>query len=87
MKYSVYILKCADGTLYTGSTNDIDKRLQAHNESPRGARYTKARRPVSLAYTESFLGKTAKGKALKREFAIKQLTRLEKLELVTKREK
>ncbi len=75
-------MKCADGTLYTGSTNDIDKRLLAHNYSPNGARYTKSRRPVMLVYSESFKGKKAKSLALKREWSIKNLTRVEKIALV-----
>ncbi len=77
--YFVYMVACADGTLYTGSTNDLDRRVEAHNASPRGARYTKARRPVSLAYSEACAGK---GEALRREHAIKRLSRQAKLELI-----
>jgi putative endonuclease len=77
--YLVYILECADGTLYVGITNDIEKRLIAHNSGKTGARYTKGRRPVSVVYTEEC---GAKGSALKREAAIKKLTRLQKLELI-----
>ncbi len=79
--YSVYMVRCADGTLYTGSTNDVEKRLLAHNSSSRGAKYTKPRRPVLLAYVESFKGKNAKSQALKREYVLKRLTRSEKLSL------
>ena len=66
-----YMLKCSDGTLYTGWTNDLDKRVEAHN-SGKGAKYTKARRPVELAYYEEF---ETKEQAMKREYAIKQLGR------------
>ncbi len=75
MPYFVYILECADGTLYCGSTNDVDRRLRAHNGLKSGAKYTRARRPVVVRHTEQF--KTA-GAAKKREAAIKSLTRAEK---------
>lgn len=73
-----YMLKCSDGTLYTGWTNDLDKRVEAHN-SGKGAKYTKARRPVELAYYEEF---ETKEQAMKREYAIKQLGRKEKQKLI-----
>lgn len=79
MNHSIYILKCADGTLYTGYTNDVDRRVKAHNEEKFGAKYTKARRPVELVYTESF---EDKGDAMRREIEIKKLTRAEKLSLI-----
>ena len=79
MKYYVYILECADGTLYVGSTNNIEKRVIAHNTSKSGAHYTKIRRPVTFKYHETFANKS---KALKREHAIKQLSRADKLALV-----
>ena len=72
------MLKCSDGTLYTGWTNDLEKRVEAHN-SGKGAKYTKARRPVELAYYEEF---ETKEQAMKREYAIKQLGRREKQELI-----
>ncbi len=75
----VYILTCADGTLYTGVTNDIEKRVLAHNEAKTGAKYTKARRPVVLSYTET---QNSRGEALKREAVIKKLTRTEKKLLI-----
>lgn len=75
--YHVYILKCFDGTLYTGSTNDIEKRIVAHNAG-KGAKYTRGRTPVALKYSESF---ETKGEALKREAEIKHLSRKDKLEL------
>ena len=72
------MLKCSDGTLYTGWTNDLEKRVGAHN-SGKGAKYTKARRPVELAYYEEF---ETKEQAMKREYAIKQLGRKEKQKLI-----
>ncbi len=79
--YYVYILVCHDGTFYTGYTPNLGRRLQTHNHS-RGAKYTKARLPVYLVYHEVFLDRH---EALSREYQIKQLTRLQKLELVTSR--
>jgi putative endonuclease len=76
--YYIYVLECADKTLYVGSTNDIEKRLHTHNNSKQGAHYTKIRRPVVLKYSESF---DTKSEALKRECAIKKLTRAGKLRL------
>lgn len=73
-----YILRCSDGTLYTGWTNDIKRRLEAHN-SGKGAKYTKPRRPVALAYIEYF---DTKEEAMSREYAIKRLTRAKKEELI-----
>ena len=75
------MLKCSDGTLYTGWTNDLEKRVEAHN-SGKGAKYTKARRPVELAYYEEF---ETKEQAMKREYAIKQLGRKEKQKLIAGR--
>lgn len=77
MNYT-YILKCADNTLYCGWTNHLEKRLKAHNEG-KGAKYTKARRPVALAYYEEFL---TKEDAMRREAAIKKLSRKDKLKLI-----
>ena len=74
----VYILECADGTLYTGWTTDLERRLQAHN-SGRGARYTRGRRPVRLAYREEQSDRSA---AQRREAAIRRLSRADKLKLV-----
>lgn len=76
--YYVYILKCRGGTLYVGSTNDIKKRLEAHNAG-KGAKYTRGRLPVKLKYTESFV---TKGEALKREAEIKKYSRVKKLSLL-----
>lgn len=76
MSYVVYILQCSDGTLYTGSTKDLEKRVHAHNNLKGGAKYTRARRPVELVYSESCESLSA---ARKREAEIKRLTREEKL--------
>jgi len=76
--YYVYILNCKDDTLYCGYTDDINKRLEVHN-SGKGAKYTKSRLPVNLVYKEEF---DTKVEAMKREYAIKQLTRKEKLLLI-----
>ena len=73
MGYLVYILRCGDGTLYTGCTNDLPRRLQAH-QSGRGAKYTRSRLPVELVYQEAVPDRSA---ALRREAAIKRLYRLE----------
>lgn len=80
MSYFVYILECADKTLYAGYTNNLDRRLYNHNNSKTGAHYTKIRRPVVLKYSESF---ETKSEALKREYVLKQLSRAEKLNLFT----
>lgn len=74
----VYILKCSDNTLYTGWTTSLEKRLKAHN-SGKGAKYTKPRLPVEIVYFEEFEDKK---EAMKREYAIKQLSREEKLNLI-----
>lgn len=77
MNYT-YIVKCSDGSLYTGWTTDIEKRIEAHNAG-KGAKYTKARRPVELVHLEEF---STKEEAMKREYAIKQLTRKAKEALI-----
>lgn len=77
-KHYVYILRCADDTLYTGWTTDVKKRVVTNN-SGKGAKYTRARLPVELVYTEEFDDKI---EAQKREYAIKQLTRAEKEALI-----
>jgi len=74
----VYIVHCADGTLYTGCTNNLEQRLQTHNAG-KGAHYTKGRGPVELLYTENAANRS---EAQKREYEIKQLSRLEKIHLV-----
>lgn len=76
--FGCYIVECRDGTLYTGMTNDPERRLAAHNAGT-GAAYTHGRRPVKLLYWEPV---GSKGDALKREYRIKHLTRKQKLELI-----
>lgn len=78
MAFFVYMLECSDGTLYTGFTNDVEKRLHAHNHLGSGARYTRSRRPVKLVYTEEC--ETSRD-ARRREHEIKRLKRWQKLEL------
>lgn len=78
MNYT-YMVECADGSLYTGWTNCLEKRLKAHNGGKNGARYTKSKRPVTLVYFEGF---ATQREAMRREYEIKQLTRREKLELI-----
>lgn len=75
----VYILECADGTLYTGITTDLERRVVEHNESKLGAKYTRARRPVKLVYSSE---KADKSEASKEEYRIKSLTRKEKMRLI-----
>ncbi|MFZ2537420.1 MAG: GIY-YIG nuclease family protein, partial [Oscillospiraceae bacterium] len=74
----IYILLCDDSTLYTGWTNDLEHRLKVHNEG-KGAKYTKPRLPVTLVYSEGF---STKSEALKRECAIKKMTREDKMKLI-----
>ena len=80
MNYT-YILKCKDDSLYTGWTNDLKKRITSHNAG-KGAKYTKARRQVELVYYEEF---QTREEAMKREYAIKQLSRKEKEALIKTR--
>ncbi|HUH42822.1 MAG: GIY-YIG nuclease family protein [Sulfurimonas sp.] len=75
----VYILKCSDDTLYTGITIDLNRRLDEHNNSPKGAKYTRIRRPLELLYFEEYQDKSS---ASKRELEIKKLSRGKKLELI-----
>ncbi len=74
----VYMLRCSDGSLYSGYTTDLDKRLQVHN-SGRGAKYTRSRLPVTLVYWQKF---DSAQQAMQREAALKRLTRQEKLQLI-----
>ena len=78
MGYLVYILRCGDGTLYTGCTNDLPRRLRAH-QAGRGAKYTRSRLPVELVYQEAAPDRSA---ALRREATIKRLDRGAKLALI-----
>ena len=79
-KYYVYMLRCRDGSLYTGYTTDLDARVRVHNgEGKGGAKYTRSRRPVTLAYSEEY---SDKSEALKRECEIKRLSRVQKEALI-----
>lgn len=73
-----YIVECADGTFYTGWTNQLEQRIESHNQGT-GAKYTRSRRPVRLVYYEAF---ASKQEAMKREYAIKKLSRKDKLRLI-----
>ncbi|BAF72085.1 GIY-YIG nuclease family protein [Sulfurovum sp. NBC37-1] len=78
--YFVYMLECADGTLYTGIATDLERRLDEHNHSSKGAKYTRTRRPVKLVYTEEYSDRST---ASKREYEIKKkMSRKDKLHLV-----
>ncbi|NMB70278.1 GIY-YIG nuclease family protein [candidate division WWE3 bacterium] len=79
MKYFVYLVKCSDNSLYCGYTTDLDQRINEHNNSNKGAKYTKYRRPVKLVYSEKF---NTLSEALKREYQIKNLTRDKKEQLI-----
>lgn len=73
-----YMVECSDGSFYTGWTNDLEKRIKAHNEK-KGAKYTRSRTPVRLVYYEAF---TEKQDAMRREYEIKQYSRREKEALI-----
>lgn len=79
-KNFTYIVECSDHTLYTGWTNDLEKRIEAHNTG-KGAKYTKTRRPVRLVYFETF---ATKEEAMSREYHIKRMSRQEKMKLISK---
>ncbi|MFA5777070.1 MAG: GIY-YIG nuclease family protein [Parcubacteria group bacterium] len=82
--YYLYILKCADGTLYTGITTDLKRRIAEHNGAKLGAKYTVARRPVKLAYSQKFENRSL---ASKEEARVKRLTKNQKLALIKKSNK
>lgn len=82
MNYT-YLVRCSDNSLYAGWTNDLEKRLKAHNDGT-GAKYTKSRKPVTLAYFETF---ETKSEAMKREAALKKMTHQQKEKLVTQFQK
>jgi len=77
--YTIYIVQCSDNTLYTGIAKDLDRRIDEHNSSDKGAKYTKARRPVTLVYHEVCADRSA---ASKREYAIKKMSRKKKEDLI-----
>lgn len=76
--FYIYMVRCKDGSLYTGFTNDVESRIRTHNEG-KGAKYTRGRLPVTLVYMESF---TDKSQAMKREYEIKQYPRSMKVDLI-----
>ena len=78
-EFSVYILLCGDGSYYTGIASDVERRLQEHRSSPRGAKYLKGRGPLRLVYSEVVGGRAT---ALRAEYRIKQLDRLQKEALI-----
>ena len=84
MTWVVYILKCADDTLYVGSTNDLEKRLHAHNNLKSGAHYTKIRRPVTLVYSETC---ETFAESRSKEAELKRLSRPEKLTVIKNSQK
>jgi putative endonuclease len=75
----LYVVECSDGTLYTGIATDVTRRLREHNSSPKGAKYTRSRRPVSLVYWIDFSDRAT---ACKAEAKFKKLTRKQKLEII-----
>ncbi len=75
----VYILKCSDDSLYVGITTDLERRLKEHNEAKAGAKYTKARRPVHLVYSEASVSRS---QASQREAQLKKMSRSQKLQLI-----
>lgn len=79
MEYFVYILRCNDDTLYTGITTNLTRRIEEHNNSDKGAKYTRLRRPVTLVYSEAQENRST---ASKREYEIKKLKREKKLSLI-----
>lgn len=78
-EWFVYVVECSDKSLYTGITTNVERRVEEHNTSPKGAKYTSRRRPVKLVYFESAIDRSS---ASKREYVIKQLSRSEKLKLI-----
>ena len=79
MGWYVYILQCSDGTYYTGVTTDVDRRLDEHNRTPKGAKYTKTRRPVTLVFHASFEDRSSAQKA---EYRFKKLTSKQKEKMI-----
>ena len=77
--WHVYMVRCSDGTLYTGIAKDLEKRIEAHNSGKDGARYTRSRRPVKLVYSEEAGSKST---AAKLEYKIKQMPRAKKMEMI-----
>jgi putative endonuclease len=78
-QWHVYIIRCRDGTLYTGIANNLQKRIAEHNSEEGGARYTRSRRPVELVYSEQA---PSRAESLKREYEVKRMPRAEKNKLI-----
>lgn len=78
-QFILYILACTDGTLYTGITTDVSRRVAEHNSTPRGAKYTRSRRPVALVYSKAFKNRSAASKA---EYRIRHLSHAKKRALI-----
>ena len=78
-EWYIYIVKCSDNSLYTGITTDLERRVNEHNSSNKGAKYTKTRRPVKLVYNETH---TDRSSSSKRESVIKKLSRTDKLKII-----
>jgi putative endonuclease len=82
--YHLYILKCADATLYTGIALDLVRRINEHNSSAAGAKYTRSRRPVTLVYVKKY---RTRSEAARAEYRMKKLTRKEKIEMISQQNK
>jgi putative endonuclease len=82
MSWFVYVLRCKDNSLYTGITTDVERRFQEHKSEKTGAKYTKSKKPVEIAYTEKF---DSRSDAASREFAIKRLSKIDKEKLVSQK--
>lgn len=78
--YYLYLLRCSDGTLYTGITVDLTRRVEEHNSKTKGAKYTRSRRPVKLVYSKKFRTRSTASKA---EYTFKHLPRQEKLQFIS----
>ena len=78
-RWYLYVVKCSDGTLYTGVTTDLERRIKEHNASPRGAKYTRTRRPVELVYSYSYLSRS---QAQRAEHKFKRLSKRQKLDMI-----
>ena len=81
MKWFLYVLQCSDGTYYTGVTTNVDRRAKEHNNSKRGAKYTRSRRPTKVVYMTEYNNRSS---AQKSEYLFKQLTRKQKEEVINK---
>ena len=78
-RWYLYVVKCSDNTLYTGVTTDLNRRIKEHNVSPRGAKYTRTRRPVELVYSYSYLSRS---QAQRAEYKFKRLSKKQKLDVI-----